>query len=65
MPLRKKGPRVPRRHAEDTEPTPTDYEKQRAITIMKNNQMRQRLGLSQLRSMMASILSGRINDAPP
>jgi hypothetical protein len=32
---------------------------------MKNNQMRQRLGLSHLRSMMASILSGRMNDAPP
>lgn len=60
MSLWKKGPRVPRRHAEDT-----DYEKQRAITVMKNNQMRQRLGLSQLRSMMASILSGRMNDAPP
>jgi hypothetical protein len=47
---------------EDTEPTPTDYEKQRAITIMKNNQMMQRLGIRQLQSMMASIPSGRMND---
>lgn len=50
---------------EDTEPTPTDYEKQRAITIMKNNQMMQRLGIRQLQSMMASIPSGRMNDNAP
>ena len=47
-----------------TEITPTEYEKQRAANVMRNNQMFQRLGINQLRTMMTATRVRNKNEGP-
>ena len=47
-----------------TEITPTEYEKQRAANVMRNNQMFQRLGINQLRTLMTGTRVRSKNDGP-
>jgi hypothetical protein len=47
-----------------TEITPTEYEKQRAANVMRNNQMFQRLGINQLRTLMTGTIVRSKNDVP-
>ena len=49
---------------ECTEDTPTDYEKLRALNMMKNNIMFQRLGLNKLTSMMTPTSAKSKDDGP-
>lgn len=44
--------------------TPTDYEKQRAENVMRNNQMFQRLGINQLCTMMTTTRARSKYDGP-
>lgn len=44
------------------EPSLNEYEKQRAANMMKNNQLFQRLGLGQLKTMMTTIRSNNKED---
>ncbi|XP_020397425.1 uncharacterized protein [Zea mays] len=46
------------------EPVPTDYEKIRAMNMMKNNQLFQRLGLGQLKSLVTATATNNKEDCP-
>jgi hypothetical protein len=47
-----------------TEPVPADYEKIRAMNMMKNNQLFQRLGLGQLKSLVTATAANNKEDRP-
>jgi hypothetical protein len=47
-----------------TELVPTDYEKIRAMNMMKNNQLFQRLGLGQLKSLVTATAANNKEDCP-
>jgi len=47
-----------------TEASPTEYEKMRAVNMMKNNQLFQRLGLGQLKTMMTATTANNKEGSP-